>query len=239
MIGIHDIGGYHMGPIETKDDLVFHEPWEGLVFSLTLVSAVQGSWSLAEFRHIIEQMPPAEYLWTPYYVHWLEAVEELCARDGFVTPEELTARRQAIRNGETPPALPVPTDPEVAQSLREGIQNLAYTGLGVRRPDQPRSFQADDRVRARVLAVSGHTRLPWYVWGKPGVVVSYSGTYPLPDTEATGGDDPEPTYMVRFAGTDLWGPGTETNVSVVLSLFESYMDLDPEATAVGQDAVSQ
>lgn len=239
MIGIHDVGGYHMGPIETRDDLVFHEWWEGLVFSLVLVSAVQGTWSLAEFRHIIEQMPPAEYLRSSYYVHWLEAVEELCVRDGFVSREELTARRQAICNGETPATMPAQVDAEAAQNLREGIQNLAHTGLGVRRPDQPRLFHAGDRVRARVLAVPGHTRLPRYVWGQPGVIVSYSGTYPLPDTEASGGDNPEPTYMVRFAGADLWGPGTETNVSVVLSLFESYMDLDPDAVAVGQKAVFQ
>jgi nitrile hydratase subunit beta len=229
MIGIHDIGGYHnLGPITTKDDVVFHEDWEGLTFSLLLVSGVQGTWALDEFRHIIEQMRPSEYLETPYYVHWLHAIEELCVRDGFVTRDELAERQQAVRDGKPLPEITGEPDPEVVEKLREGARGIAYVGLGARRPDQPQAFMAGDRIRARTRAVPGHTRLPWFVWGRPGVVLSYSGTYPLPDTVAhRKGENPEPTYAVRFEGKDLWGPGAEPGTSVTMDLFESYMDLDP------------
>ncbi|MFE2942990.1 nitrile hydratase subunit beta [Streptomyces sp. NPDC059255] len=232
MIGVHDVGGYHMGPIQTKDDVVFHEDWEGLTFALLLVSGVQGTWALDEFRHIIEQMPPAEYLETPYYIHWLESIEELCVRDGFVTRDELAARQQDIREGRALPAVTGEPDPEVVEKLREGTRGIAYVGLGARRPDQPQNFTVGDRVRAHVRAVPGHTRLPWFVWGKTGVIVAYSGTYPLADTVAhREGENPEPTYAVRFEGTDLWGPGAEPNTSVTMDLYESYMDVVTESAA--------
>ncbi|MGW4336408.1 nitrile hydratase subunit beta [Rhodococcus koreensis] len=231
MIGVHDIGGFHhLGPTETVDDTTFHEDWEGLTFALLLVSGTVGTWALDEFRHIIEQMPPAEYLTTPYYVHWLEAIEELCVRDGFVTRAELAERQQAVREGTLPAPAESEPDPEVVTTLIDGARKIAYVGLEARRPDQPQAYSVGDRVRSKTMAVPGHTRLPRYVWDKPGVIVSYSGTYPLPDTVAHRlGENPEPTYAVRFDGVDLWGPGAEPDTSVTLDLFESYMTLDTDA----------
>lgn len=232
MIGIHDIGGYHFGPIETRDDVVFHEDWEGLTFGLLLVSGTVGTWALDEFRHIIEKMPYHRYLSTPYYVHWLEAIEELCVRDGFVTREELAERQRAITEGKPLPAFTGKPDPAQVKKLQDGAKNIAYVGLGARRPDQKQSFSVGDRVRARSKAVPGHTRLPRFVWGKPGVIVASCGTYPMPDTVAHRlGENPEPTYAVRFECADLWGPEAEPNTSVTMDLFESYMDLDKQPIA--------
>jgi nitrile hydratase len=76
-------------------------------------------------------------------------------------------------------------------------------------------------------AVDGHTRLPRYLWGKTGVVLAYSGTYPFADTNAhKQGENPEPTYAVRFEGKEIWGDSAEPNTSVTVDLFESYMDLE-------------
>ncbi|MDH4847972.1 nitrile hydratase subunit beta [Pseudomonas sp. BN605] len=227
MIGIHDIGGlHHLGPINTRDDEVFHEHWEGLTFALLLVSGTVGTWALDEFRHIIERMPPADYLKTPYYVHWLEAIEELCVRDGHVTREELEQRKQAILSGQTKfPEYAGAFDQQVVDKLIAGARKIAYVGLEARRPDQPQSFAIGSKVRARTLAVPGHTRLPRYLWGKVGVILSYSGTYPLADTVAhRRGEHAQPTYAVRFEGSEIWGDSAEPNTSITIDLYECYMD---------------
>ena len=70
--------------------------------------------------------------------------------------------------------------------VRAGARGIAYVGLGARRPDLPEAYSVGDHIRATSKAVSGHTRLPRFVWGKPGVIAASCGTYPLPDTVATG-----------------------------------------------------
>jgi nitrile hydratase subunit beta len=48
--------------------------------------------AIDEIRHSIERMAPAEYLTTPYYVHWLHAAEDLLDKKGVVTQAELKRR---------------------------------------------------------------------------------------------------------------------------------------------------
>jgi nitrile hydratase len=228
MIGIHDVGGFHhLGPITIQDDQIFHEEWEGLAFSLLIISALQGTWTLDEFRHVIERMPPAEYINTPYYVHWLEAIETLSVRSGLLTRDQIAERQQMVRERVALPAVTVSQDPAVVAQLQQGAKHVAYVGPGARREDKPQSFKVGDRIRTRLKAVQGHTRLQRYLWNKSGVVVAYSGTYPLADTNAhQQGENPEPTYAVRFEGAELWGPDAEPNTSVTVDLFESYMDVE-------------
>jgi nitrile hydratase len=225
MIGIHDIGGYHYPiPIDTEDDITFHTHWESLSFAMLLATSAVGSWSLDEFRHEIEKMPPADYLSTPYYVHWLESMENLCVREGWITEDELTARQADVRESKPLPEAAEP-DPAYVERQSKGARDIAYVGLGARQPDLPQSFSVGEKVRARSRPVPGHTRLQHYVWGKTGTIVAYSGTFPLPDTLAhRQGANPEPTYAVRFEAVDLWGESAEPNTSVTLDLWESYMD---------------
>ena len=46
------------------------------------------------------------------------------------------------------------------------------------------SFQPGDRVRVRDDYVPGHVRMPGYIRGKTGVVMSVSPPYPFPDAHA-------------------------------------------------------
>ena len=86
-------------------------------------------------------------------------------------------------------------------------------------------FAVGDRVRARTLNPTGHTRLPRYVRGHTGVVVLYHGAHVLPDTNAHGaGEQPQPLYTVRFTARDLWGPEAGTTDTLSLDLWESYLD---------------
>ena len=68
------------------------------------------------------------------------------------------------------------------------------------------TFQPGDRVRVREDFVPGHMRMPGYIRGKSGIVVSESPKYPFPDAHAHGiHAEDEPTYDVRFRSEDLWG----------------------------------
>jgi hypothetical protein len=102
MNGIHDVGGMHgLGPvpIDPKEP-VFRASWERDVFSVIGLYFAGGLCPLDEFRHSIETMDPAEYLATPYYVHWLHAAELLGERYGLFTRGELEDRIAELRTKE-------------------------------------------------------------------------------------------------------------------------------------------
>ena len=99
MNGAHDLGGMHgFGPIDPeKDEPVFHETWEGRVFALNLAMAAWGKWNIDMGRYAREQMPPAEYLATSYYEHWLFGLDKLLVDKDFLTREEIDARMAELR----------------------------------------------------------------------------------------------------------------------------------------------
>jgi nitrile hydratase len=52
--------------------------------------------------------------------------------------------------------------------------------------------------------------------------------FPYPDARAHGlPDRREPTYHVVFQSTELWGGDAEANATVVVDLWESYLEPDP------------
>jgi nitrile hydratase beta subunit len=225
MIGVHDLGGmHHLGPVNAADDAVFHAEWERVTFGLQMLGAAVGDWTADEYRHLIELMPAPEYLQSPYFVHWLTALEALYTSRGFIGRDELAARQEAVRAGASLPD-PPPADPQVVEHLISTMRRFAFEGGGVRKPDTGSRFAPGDRVLALPRAVPGHTRAPRYIWGHTGVIVSYSGVYAFPDTVAhRRGENPEPVFGVRFEGRELWGPGAEPGTSVTVDLWESYME---------------
>ena len=102
MNGAHDLGGMHgFGPVEAEpDEPVFHADWERRAFGLTLAMGAWRRWNLDMSRSAREQMPPAAYLATSYYEHWLFGLERLLVEHGFLSPEEL----ERVRRGEPTPA---------------------------------------------------------------------------------------------------------------------------------------
>ena len=99
MNGAHDLGGMQgFGPIDPeRDEPVFHQEWERRVFALNLAMGAWGKWTIDMGRYVREQMPPAEYLATSYYEHWLFGLEKLVVEHGFLTREEIEARVAALR----------------------------------------------------------------------------------------------------------------------------------------------
>jgi hypothetical protein len=85
------------------------------------------------------------------------------------------------------------------------------------------SYAAGTRVRVRTGDPDHHTRVPRYVRGHTGVIVTAIDRWTVPDDSARGIDPPrqETCYAVRFAAADLWGSGDHT---VTIDLWESYFD---------------
>jgi hypothetical protein len=102
MNSIHDLGGMHgFGPVvREENEPVFHEEWERRTFSVVNLAMGAAQIHVDEIRHAIEKMPPAEYLASPYYEHWIYGLEALLAEKGLVTREELERRTAELAKRE-------------------------------------------------------------------------------------------------------------------------------------------
>ena len=87
-------------------------------------------------------------------------------------------------------------------------------------------FPPGTRVRTGAVDPGHHTRLPRYLRGHIGEVVTAQGQWPLPDDVARGVAGPrvETVYTVRFTSAGLWGTGHHT---VTADLWESYLEEAP------------
>jgi len=202
MDGVHDIGGRQgFGHVRyARDARAFHTDWEVRANSLYAFAVRRGIFNMDEYRHAIERMEPRHYLAASYYERSLTALATLCVEKGVVTREELEHRA----HGAFPLALP---------STR-GRTNAS---------DRER-FKPGDRVRVKTDYVPGHVRMPGYIRGKTGVVVSESPVYPFPDAHAHAVEaEEEPTYDVRFRSEDLW-PNSADAALVHVAVFQSYLE---------------
>lgn len=220
MNGIHDLGGMDgFGPIDIEEDEpVFHEPWEGWVYSIYFTGMGRQVFNIDEFRHSIERMAPDDYLDATYYERWLAGIEQLLVEKGTLDRDEIRARQAALRAGDY--EFPDVEDPDVFGELVAGIQD----NFSVERPAREPAFAVGDRVRVRNRHPDGHTRCPRYVRRCEGVIRAIRGTNLVPDSHAHGGDAAEPVYNVRFEGAELWGPDAADRDAVHLDLWERYLE---------------
>ena len=104
MNGAHDLGGMHgFGPVDIeRDEPVFHHEWERRAFAITMAAGFLGKWNIDMSRYAREQMPPAEYLASTYYEHWLFGLEKLLDDTRLVSRAELQAAQKggAVRSEE-------------------------------------------------------------------------------------------------------------------------------------------
>jgi nitrile hydratase len=215
MNGIHDMGGMHgMGLVAPEaDEPVYHHEWERRVHAMALATPTRSN--IDAGRHRRELIPPAEYLRMSYYEKWLEGLIVGLLQAGLVTREELTS-------GVADPAVPRATPRMAATSVGSALTTRrSYQ----RERASPPAFKPGDRVRARDMNPTGHTRLPRYVRGRTGVVETSHGAHVFPDSNAHGhGEDPKPLYSVRFAARDIWGPDAGERDSISLDLWEPYLE---------------
>jgi nitrile hydratase len=202
MDGIHDLGGRQgFGRIYLKvGGPTFHEEWEARVNALYGMAVRHGIFNMDEYRHAIERMPARHYLAASYYERSLTSVATLLVEKGIVTREELERLAQGVF--------------PISEKSAPGRTNLSKSGR----------FEKGDRVRVKNDFFSGHVRMPSYIRGKPGVVVSESPLYPFPDAHAHGVKaEDEPTYDVAFRTEDLW-PNASDPALVHVGVFRSYLE---------------
>jgi nitrile hydratase len=216
MNGVHDMGGMQgMGPIQyEKNEPVFHARWEGRVYAMNRAMGAWHKWNLDAWRHDIELLPPADYLRMSYYEKWLAALEKRVVKYGFVTKEELESGKAAAGTTRATPAL----TPDLARRINRGIPSGNDPSIAP-------LFHAGQRVRARNMNPSGHTRLPRYARGKTGQIVRDHGVYTFPDTNAQyQGEKRQHVYSVRFAARELWGEQASPRDSVYLDMWDDYLE---------------
>ena len=217
MNSVHDMGGMHgMGPIQNeKDEPVFHERWEARTFALTLVMAAWRKWTLDGSRHERELIPAAEYLRMSYYEKWLAALVELLVKSSLVTGAEVESGKPAPSS---PKAIPPLTADKVLPLVARGQPASRDVALVPR-------FQLGQRVRARNIHPTGHTRLPRYTRGKLGTIDRDHGVFVFPDTNAHFlGEKPQHVYSVRFAASELWGDQAAPRDAVCVDIWDDYLE---------------
>jgi nitrile hydratase len=216
------------GPVQRETgEPVFHEPWESRVFGMFLTGAgLPPRTGFDAARHLLEQLDPVEYLSSSYYERWLAAMENALIAAGSLNAGEIEARMQQLA---ADPHRPIERrdDPVRAESL----VNAFRAGLpATRKIRQKPHFAIGDKIVTRNLNPHGHTRLPRYARGKRGVIVAHHGAHVFPNSNAHGlGENPQHLYTVRLAVRELWGDGAEPNESVLIDLWESYLEKDKAA----------
>jgi nitrile hydratase len=216
MNGVHDLGGMHgMGAIkEDKHEPVFHAAWEGRAYGITRAMGGWRLWNLDATRFQRELIAPVDYFRLGYYERWIAGLEELMLRNNLVTPAELESGRPdegaAVRT-------PTFTADKVPAFIAKGVPARRDVSAAA-------SFRVGQRVRARNMNPTGHTRLPRYARGKVGTVDRDHGVFVFPDTNAHFlGEKAQHVYSVRFDARELWGEQASRRDSVYLDMWDDYL----------------
>jgi len=213
------MGGMHgFGPVVTPgSEQAYHEPWEGRIFAISTVVGVDRL-GKGSGRPIREEMAPDEYLRASYYERWIYSVERRLERAGTIEPGEVERWVERLEAGER-----APRSAEPAGQAERTLEAIAETE-SLQPPGDAR-YAVGDRVRVRRMRPAGHTRCPRYVRGATGVVEAIRGNDPLPDIGPYKGPL-QPVYAVAFDSQALFGPSEEGRWTVMVDLFEDYLE-DP------------
>lgn len=208
---VHDLGGVQgFGPIPGVDEAdtpLFQAEWKARVWATAMLSygnlkSDQTGWTLEWSRHVLERLPPHLYLSLNYFEKWTFAVMATAIDEGIATPAEFAssashADRFSYSNATAP------------------VQDTA---------EPPARFKVGDQVRALRNVGSMHTRLTGYIRGRIGVIDSVIGPQPMPDKAAQGVLLQEPTYVVKFRMSDLWPEAKDSQDSLLIDLWDSYLE---------------
>jgi nitrile hydratase beta subunit len=241
MTRLHDMGGrLGDGPIpiprDKNNEIDNNEPtfkyeWHAKAWAITLAAGGLGEWNLDISRHYRECLPPKDYMNYSYYEKWLAGLTNLLVKKNIISADDLKefitlVEKEGIdfksnQNAELDKRAWLAKD--VAKTLGWGGPSLRETNINPQ-------FKVGDEVRTLNYSPNedvngGHTRLPSYVMGRIGKIISYHGTHVLPDKNAHGnGENPMPLYTVEFKGGELWGAMAEDGEdSIYLDLWEPYL----------------
>jgi nitrile hydratase subunit beta len=210
------MGGMHgFGPVvRPGSEVAYDSPWEARIFALSTVVGV-ARLGRGSGRPIREEMAPDDYLRASYYERWIYSTERRLERAGTIEPGEVERWVQRLRAGEE---VPRRADPELVGRALEAVAETE----SLQAPGKAR-YAVGDRVRVRRMRPAGHTRCPRYVRGATGVVEAIRGNDALPDIGPYKGPV-QPVYAVAFDSSDLFGPSEDGRWTVLLDLFEDYLE---------------
>lgn len=221
MNGVHDMGGMQgFGAVRPEaGEPIFHAEWEKRALAVTLAMGATGQWNIDLSRAARESLPPVQYLSSNYYAIWIAALKKLMLERGLVTMDELSG---SSRSSDKREQLPILKRDRVDASLATGSPTE-------REAVAPARFAVGDRVRARNLNPSGHTRLPRYVRGHVGTVARVHGAHIFPDRHASRplppfDTTPEWLYTVVFDGRALWGDAADAHHQISVDAWEPYLE---------------
>jgi nitrile hydratase subunit beta len=215
--GVHDMGGMDgFGKVDVEpNEPMFHERWEGRVLAMVRAMGAAGAFNIDTSRFYREALPPDVYLASSYYKKWLLGLEDVLIAKGFVARSEV-AKGHAL---------------EGAKPLKRGkftlgdVERIMVRGQFARDAKAAAMFKPGDRVRAKNIHPSTHTRLPRYVRGHIGVIERNNGCHVFPDSAANeAGENPQWLYTVVFDGRELWGDDADPSVKVSVDAFEPYLE---------------
>lgn len=219
---------------------VFVEEWEKRIFGIHVAmmglsnhlgsalpqypidqvpTAFKDEWTWADLRTGAEAMNPFDYFKFRYYEKWLGGITQFFIDKGYVTEDELAARKEELATENATAVAPVPEiDDQVVDYLRRG--------------DSPRrdvahpKFAVGDSVRITNVPAAAHTRLPGYLRGRVGTVERiFEGDYAYFTHTGDGIGDPMPIYIVAFDPQELFGERAEGGpLTVYAELFEAYLE---------------
>lgn len=217
MNGPHDMGGMQCyGIVEPeKDEPVFHADWEKRALAMTVGMGFAGQWNLDISRFNRESLPADFYLTKSYYQIWLAGLQNLMLQRDMVTSHELKTGELEM------PGIEV----KRVVSPYEMPAALAAGGPVSRESSVEPGFGIGEQVLTLNINPQGHTRLPRYVRGKVGQIISVQGHHVFPDSNAKGeGENPEWLYSVRFDAQELFGEEAEEGNTVMVDCWGSYLE---------------
>lgn len=216
MDGIHDVGGRQgFGSIDvTAEDPPFATEWEARAFGITKSVTAASDYSVDKFRYTREQLPPLEYLTAPYFEQWMRNTMAMLVGSGLVTAEELA-------NGSSDGSVPQDVGPpKRAEDARAATMAMArFDGPYEGEP----AFKPGDHVVVSLSAPSGHTRLPQYVRGREGCVMSSHGAHCIPDDNVKNTKTYEPLYTVAFDLCDLFEEQRCSTDQINVEIWERFL----------------
>lgn len=216
MDGIHDLGGRHgFGKIDVDEgDEQFHEPYEARIRSIAYAITPAPDWSKDWFRHCRELISPEDYLSRPYFDQWAQAYCAMLVNSGWATVQECASGKMEKPVNGLPP-------PKTAEQARAAV--LKAVRFDGEISDKP-AWKVTDEVRTISSVTTGHTRLPVYARDRIGRIIDHHGAHIFPDAMAVKEKRFEHLYTVEFDMNQLWPEVEDSNDTLTLDLWESYLE---------------